>query len=64
VKSSPWKNGTGDVVGELADAAHKAGIDLGLYLSPWDRHEVAYGDTLEYNEYYMAQMTELLTRSV
>ncbi|PWA57625.1 alpha-L-fucosidase 1 [Artemisia annua] len=62
VKSSPWRNGTGDVVGELADAAHKAGIDLGLYLSPWDRHEVTYGDTLEYNEYYMAQMTELLTR--
>lgn len=62
MKSSPWRNGNGDVVGELAKAAHEAEIQLGLYLSPWDRHEPTYGKTLEYNEYYMAQMTELLTR--
>lgn len=62
VKSSSWKNGSGDVVGELAEAAAKAGIQLGLYLSPWDRHERVYGKTVEYNEYYMGQMTELLTR--
>ncbi|KAH9700392.1 alpha-L-fucosidase 1 [Citrus sinensis] len=62
VKSSEWKNGTGDVVAELALAAKEAGVDLGLYLSPWDRHEPSYGKTLEYNEFYMAQMAELLTR--
>ncbi|KAK9279922.1 hypothetical protein L1049_013606 [Liquidambar formosana] len=62
VKSSPWRNGDGDVVGELAKAAKDAGIALGLYLSPWDRHEASYGKTLEYNEFYMGQMTELLTR--
>ncbi|KAI3450616.1 hypothetical protein Pfo_007281 [Paulownia fortunei] len=62
VKSSPWKNGTGDVVKELAEAARIAGVQLGLYLSPWDRHEPCYGKTLEYNEYYLGQMTELLTR--
>ncbi|KAL0460151.1 UNVERIFIED_CONTAM: Alpha-L-fucosidase 1 [Sesamum latifolium] len=62
VKSSPWKNGTGDVVNELAEAARIAGVQLGLYLSPWDRHEACYGKTLEYNEYYLGQMTELLTR--
>ncbi|KAK9079109.1 hypothetical protein SSX86_000779 [Deinandra increscens subsp. villosa] len=62
VKSSPWRNGGGDVVGDLAKAAREAGIQLGLYLSPWDRHEPVYGKTLDYNEYYMAQMTELLTR--
>lgn len=62
VKSSPWKNGKGDVVGELAEAAKVAGVQLGIYLSPWDRHEPTFGKTLEYNEYYMAQMTELLTR--
>ncbi|KAM3399053.1 alpha-L-fucosidase 1 isoform X1 [Capsicum galapagoense] len=61
VKSSSWRNGYGDVVGELADAARKSGLELGLYLSPWDRHEHCYGETLEYNEYYMGQMTELLT---
>ncbi|KAL6195827.1 hypothetical protein ACLB2K_031445 [Fragaria x ananassa] len=62
VSSSPWRNGGGDVVGELAKAAKDAGIGLGLYLSPWDRHEQCYGNTLEYNEFYMGQMTELLTR--
>ncbi|CAL1366901.1 unnamed protein product [Linum trigynum] len=61
VKSSPWRNGNGDVVGDLAAAASKLGVSLGLYLSPWDRHEDCYGKTLEYNEFYMAQMTELLT---
>ncbi|XP_050369512.1 alpha-L-fucosidase 1 [Argentina anserina] len=62
VSSSPLRNGAGDVVGELAKAARDAGVGLGLYLSPWDRHEHCYGNTLEYNEYYMGQMTELLTR--
>lgn len=62
VKSSPWKNGSGDVVRELAEAAKIAGVKLGLYLSPWDRHEPCYGKTLEYNEHYMGQMTELLTK--
>ncbi|KAM0949640.1 putative alpha-L-fucosidase [Dioscorea sansibarensis] len=62
VKSSPWRGGRGDVVAELADAAKEFGIGLGLYLSPWDRHDSSYGDTVKYNEYYLAQMTELLTR--
>ncbi|XP_010241793.1 PREDICTED: alpha-L-fucosidase 1-like [Nelumbo nucifera] len=62
VRSSPWKNGTGDVLAELADAAREAGIGLGVYLSPWDRHETSYRKTLEYNEFYMGQMSELLTR--
>ncbi|KAF5751572.1 Alpha-L-fucosidase 1 [Tripterygium wilfordii] len=62
VRSSPWRYGIGDVVAELAIAAKDAGLDLGLYLSPWDRHEATYGKTHEYNEFYMAQMTELLTR--
>lgn len=62
VRSSPWRNGSGDVVGDLAKAAADAGIALGLYLSPWDRHERCYGMTLDYNEFYMGQMTELLTR--
>ncbi|RZC77013.1 hypothetical protein C5167_001465 [Papaver somniferum] len=61
VKSSPWKNGTGDVLFELAIAAKEAGIGLGVYLSPWDRHEGCYGKTMDYNEFYMGQMTELLT---
>lgn len=62
VRSSLWRNGSGDVVAELAKAAKDAGIGFGLYLSPWDRHEASYGKTLQYNEFYMGQMTELLTR--
>jgi alpha-L-fucosidase len=61
VKSSPWKNGKGDVVREFVDAARKEGLRVGLYLSPWDRHERTYGDSPRYNEYYKNQLTEILT---
>lgn len=61
VKNSPWKNGKGDVVRELADACRKAGLKLGLYLSPWDRHEPTYGNTAKYNKFYKNQLRELLT---
>jgi alpha-L-fucosidase len=64
VAASPWRGGKGDVVAELAAAARAEGIGLGLYLSPWDQHEPVYGDTVAYNEHYMGQMTELLTRCV
>ncbi|KAF9606572.1 hypothetical protein IFM89_026834 [Coptis chinensis] len=62
VISSPWKDGKGDVVREFVDAASKRGVDVGLYLSPWDRHEKRYGHEIEYNEYYLGQLQELLNR--
>lgn len=61
VKSSSWRGGKGDVVGEVAEACRKAGIELGIYLSPWDRHSPVYG-TEQYNEVFKAQLRELLTR--
>ena len=61
VASSPWRQGRGDVVRDLADAARAEGLALGLYLSPWDRHEPSYGDTDRYNTFYCAQLTELLS---
>ncbi|MEQ1747674.1 MAG: alpha-L-fucosidase [Saprospiraceae bacterium] len=61
VRESPWKNGKGDVVAELAAACRKYGLKLGLYLSPWDRNHPKYG-TPEYNDVYVATLTELLTR--
>ncbi|XP_008805724.2 putative alpha-L-fucosidase 1 [Phoenix dactylifera] len=62
VRSSPWRGGRGDVVAELASAAREFGIGFGIYLSPWDRHDPSCGKTREYNEYYLGQMRELLTR--
>lgn len=62
VISSPWRNGKGDVVQELVNAASPRGVDVGLYLSPWDRHDPRYGKNKEYNEYYLAQLQELLRK--
>jgi len=62
VASSPWRGGQGDVVRELVDACRADGLGVGLYLSPWDRHEPSYGDSPRYNDLYCAQLTELLTR--
>jgi alpha-L-fucosidase len=59
VKSSPWKDGKGDVVGEVARAARKYGLRFGVYLSPWDRHEPRYKDSAEYDKYYNAELEEL-----
>lgn len=61
VKSSPWRNGRGDVVKEVADACKEAGLKFGVYLSPWDRHEPTYGNSPIYNEHFINQLTELLT---
>lgn len=60
VRNSPYKNGKGDVVGELAEACKKQGLKFGVYLSPWDRHQAFYA-TPVYNAYYEAQLRELLT---
>ncbi len=62
VKSSPWKGGKGDVVGEVAEACRKGGLKFGVYLSPWDRHEPSYGDSPRYNEHFKDQLRELLTQ--
>ena len=61
VKNSPWRGGKGDVVREVADACHAAGLKFGIYLSPWDRHEPTYGDSPVYNEHFKNQLRELLT---
>ncbi len=63
VASSPFRggNGGGDVVREFVDACRAEGLKPGLYLSPWDRNNPAYGDSPRYNDLYIAQLTELLT---
>ncbi len=61
VRNSSYKDGKGDIVGELAAACKKYGLKMGLYLSPWDRHQAFYGTPL-YIEYFYAQLEELLTQ--
>ena len=60
VKNSPWRNGKGDLVKELAEACKEYGLKLGIYLSPWDRNHPDYGRP-EYVTYFRNQLKELLT---
>lgn len=61
IASSPYQNGNGDIVKQLADSCRKYDMKLGIYLSPWDRHEESYA-TEAYNDYFVNQLTELCTR--
>jgi alpha-L-fucosidase len=60
VKSSNWRDGTGDVVGDFVAASRLHGIKVGLYLSPWDRNHAEYSRPA-YLDYYRDQLRELLT---
>lgn len=61
VKNSPFRDGKGDVVKELAESCRKGGINFGVYLSPWDRNCPLYGQGKPYDDYFCNQLTELLT---
>ncbi len=61
VAHSSWREGKGDVVGELAAEAKRAGLKFGIYLSPWDRHDMRYGSP-DYIDYFRGQLKELLTQ--
>lgn len=61
VANSPYKDGKGDIVKEVSEACKEAGIKFGVYLSPWDRNNQAYGQGKLYDDYFVNQLTELLT---
>ncbi|MEE4215314.1 MAG: alpha-L-fucosidase [Bacteroidales bacterium] len=61
VKYSRWRGGKGDVVREVKEACDEYGLKFGVYLSPWDRNAESYGNSPEYNSFFMEQLKELLT---
>lgn len=60
IKHSPYKNGKGDIVREVSEAARRHGLKFGVYVSPWDRNQATYG-TPQYIPIYREQIRELLT---
>lgn len=73
VASTSYKGGQGDILAEISEACTKYDVDMGLYLSPWDIHDESYGyydaegnptdakqDVLDYNDYYVNQLNEIL----
>ena len=63
VAASPWKNGKGDAVREFTEACRAEGIKCGLYYSPaqWGSHAVEFKDGREYDDYFIGQVSELLS---
>ena len=59
ISKSPFRNGKGDYVREMAEACRRAGLKFGVYCSPWDRNNGGYA-TPAYVETYHAQLRELL----
>lgn len=63
-----------DVLAELSRSCTEQNMNMGLYLSPWDRHEPSYGVPVDeflnptdepdlngdYNQYYLNQLKEIL----
>lgn len=65
-----YKGGKGDILEEISAECTKKGMDMGLYLSPWDFHEPSFGErpgedpndkSKDYNVYYNNQLKEILS---
>lgn len=50
-----------DIVALVSAECKRQKMKFGVYLSPWDMHEKTYGQE-EYNDYFISQLTELLTK--
>ena len=52
-------SGAPDVLAELSAACREYGLKFGVYISPWDRNDPAYG-TPEYNSKYVRTLRSVL----
>jgi alpha-L-fucosidase len=70
IRNTPWRNGKGDVMADLARSCRKRGLKLGVYLSPRDdKFGAGVGGRCKtpelqtaYDALYRRQLTELLTQ--
>ncbi|MBL9168021.1 MAG: alpha-L-fucosidase [Verrucomicrobiales bacterium] len=70
IKTSPWKEGRGDMLAELAKACQEDQVALGVYLGPYDEtHGAGVGGRTKdptkqsaYKAIYRQQLTEILTQ--
>lgn len=70
IRNTAWRNGKGDVFADLAASCRKAGMPLGVYVSPADhKHGADVGGKCktpeaqaEYNKLYRRQLTEAITK--
>lgn len=60
VAQCSWRDGKGDVLKELSEACGEYGLEFGVYISPWDRHDPHYG-TPEYNDVYVRTLESALS---
>ena len=61
IARSPYKDGKGDIVAEVAAACARHGLKFGVYVSPWDRNNPEYSRA-GYVRVYHGQLRELLTQ--
>ena len=61
VANTPWKDGKGDVIAEFTEACRAEGLAVGLYYSPYDADCPVYEDDSAYDDFFVTQISELLT---
>ena len=61
VAASPWRGGKGDVVAEFTDACRRHDMKVGLYYSPAEWNCPFFDDEEAYDDYFVAQLRELLS---